>query len=67
MKTLVIYSSLTGNTKKVARAVAEVLPECTMLPVEEAPSRVDGYDLVAVGYWVDKGMPDGKPAPGFPA
>ncbi len=60
MKTLVIYSSLTGNTKKVARAVAEVLPECTMLPVEEAPSCVDGYDLVAVGYWVDKGMPDGK-------
>lgn len=60
MKTLVIYSSLTGNTKKVAEAVAEVMPECTVLPVEEAPASVQEYDLVAVGYWVDKGMPDGK-------
>ena len=60
MKTLVIYSSLTGNTKKVAQAVAGVLPDCTLLPVEEAPSCVAEYDLVAVGYWVDKGMPDGK-------
>lgn len=60
MKTLVVYSSLTGNTKKVAQAMAEVLPECTLVPVEEAPSCVDGYDLVAVGYWVDRGMPDGR-------
>lgn len=60
MKTLVIYSSLTGNTKKVAEAMAEVMPECTVLPVEEAPASVQEYDLVAVGYWVDKGMPDGK-------
>ena len=60
MKTMVVYSSLTGNTKKVAQAMAEVLPECTLVPVEEAPSRVEGYDLVAVGYWVDRGMPDSR-------
>ena len=60
MKTLVVYSSLTGNTKKVAQAVSSVLPECDMFPVEEAPSSVEGYDLVALGYWVDKGMPDGR-------
>lgn len=60
MKTLVVYSSLTGNTKKVAQAVAEVMPECTVVSVEEAPASPEGYDLVAVGYWVDKGMPDGR-------
>ena len=53
MKTLIVYSSLTGNTKKVAEAIAAVLPGCDLLPVEEAPASVEGYDLVALGYWVD--------------
>lgn len=60
MKSLVIYSTLTGNTKTVAEAIAEVLPECDIFPVQEAPDSTEGYDLVAVGYWVDKGMPDAK-------
>ncbi|WP_418764846.1 flavodoxin family protein [Mailhella sp.] len=60
MKTLVVYSSRTGNTKKVALAVAEALPECELVAVEEAPTDVKEYGLVAVGYWVDRGMPDGK-------
>ena len=58
MKTLVVYSSLTGNTKKIALALAAVMPECTVVPVKEAPASVEEYGLVAVGYWVDKGMPD---------
>ena len=60
MKTLVVYSSLTGNTKKVAQAVAAVLPECTLVSVEEAPTSVEAYGFVAAGYWVDRGMPDGR-------
>ncbi len=60
MKTLVVYSSLTGNTKKVAQALAAVMPECILVSVEEAPASVEEYDLVAVGYWVDRGMPDSK-------
>ena len=57
MKTLVVYSSRTGNTEKVARAVAEGLHACDIYPVKDAPNP-SGYDFVAVGYWVDKGMPD---------
>lgn len=62
MKSLVVYSSLTGNTKMVAEAVAEALGADTVLvSVDECPS-ADEYDLVAVGYWVDKGTADKKSA-----
>ncbi|MDM8143057.1 flavodoxin family protein [Megamonas hypermegale] len=60
MKFLVVYSSLTGNTKMVGEAIAEVLaPECDIFPVEDNPD-YSGYDLVVVGYWVDKGTADKK-------
>ena len=59
MKALVVYSSRTGNTRKIAEAIAAVLPGCEIHPVESAPAP-EGYDLVAVGYWVDKGMPDAQ-------
>ncbi len=59
MKSLVVYSSRTGNTKKVGEAIAAVLPNCDIFAVEEAPS-TEGYDFVALGYWVDKGMADAK-------
>ena len=60
MKSLVVYSSLTGNTKKVGEAIAEVLaPNCDVHKVEDNPDYT-GYDLVVVGYWVDKGTADAK-------
>ena len=59
MKSLVVYSSRTGNTRKVAQAVAEALPGCSLHPVEDAPDP-GGFDLVVVGYWVDKGLPDAE-------
>ncbi|CAK7006016.1 MAG: hypothetical protein DELT_00239 [Desulfovibrio sp.] len=61
MKSLIVYSSLTGNTKMIAEAVAKALPEggYDIFPVAEAPA-ADGYDFVAIGYWVDKGMADAK-------
>jgi flavodoxin len=62
MKSLVVYSSLTGNTKMVAEAIAEELGKDTKLvSVEEEPA-VDGYDLVAIGFWVDRGTADQKTA-----
>ncbi len=60
MKTLIVYSSLTGNTRQVAEAVHEVFgQEADLFPVEQAPTG-EGYDLVAVGFWVDRGTADKK-------
>ncbi|WP_296814041.1 flavodoxin family protein [uncultured Megasphaera sp.] len=52
MKALVLYSSKTGRTKKLAEAVRSVLPANTdFLPMEQAPERFDDYDIVFVGVW----------------
>lgn len=60
MKSLIVYSSLTGNTRKVAEAIREVLgEEAALFPVENAPDPA-AYDWVAVGFWVDKGTADKK-------
>lgn len=60
MKTLLTYSSLTGNTKKVAEAIFEVMPEGTdIYPVQEAPSPMD-YDFIVVGFWADRTNADKK-------
>lgn len=60
MKTLVVYSSQSGNTKKLAKAVHDTLKgDIEMFPVEDAPAP-DGYDLVAAGFWLQAGKPDPK-------
>ncbi len=62
MKTLIIYSSKTGNTKLIAEAMASVLENVTVTAIEDAPNAeaCGCYDMVAIGYWVDKGLPDAK-------
>jgi flavodoxin len=58
VKFLVVYSSLTGNTRRVAEAVYECLPAPKEIyPVEAAPDP-DGYDFIALGFWLDKGTAD---------
>lgn len=60
MKSMVVYSSKTGNTKMVAEAIYEALSEPKALfNVDEKPDP-SGYDLVVAGYWVDKGTADPK-------
>lgn len=60
MKAAVVYSTLTGNTKKIAEAVQAGLGEgAELFDVKSAPD-VSAYDLVAVGFWVDRGHPDQK-------
>ena len=59
MKYMVVYSSRTGNTKKVAEAIVSALPEGTpCVAVAEAPADLSAYDCVFAGFWVDKGTAD---------
>lgn len=58
MKTLVVYSSQSGNTRKLADAVFEAIAgEKEIYPVEQAPDP-SGFDPVAVGFWLKAGKPD---------
>ncbi len=57
---LVVYSSVTGNTKMVAEAFCEAV-EGTLVSAEEA-ELPDSYDAVAVCYWLWRGGPDPKTA-----
>jgi flavodoxin len=58
MKTVVVYSSLTGNTEKIAKAIFSVLPPgSACFSVTEA-GPPEAYDLLVLGFWVDKGQPD---------
>lgn len=62
MKTLIVYSSQTGNTKKLAEALNQLIGgEKTLCHISEAPDP-DGYDLVALGFWLQAGKPDPKAA-----
>ena len=52
MKSLVIYSTQTGNTKKVAEAIFEALPgEKDIARTDRPPENLADYDVVFVGFW----------------
>lgn len=58
MKILVMYSSLTGNTQKVAEAIHAALPAGSTLAKITPELDTTGYDLVFAGFWVDKSTAD---------
>ena len=59
MRTIVVYSSLTGNTKKVGEAIASGLPVGTeAVSVKDVPADLADYDCVFVGFGVDRGTAD---------
>ncbi|MBC8317843.1 MAG: flavodoxin family protein [Desulfobulbaceae bacterium] len=60
MKSLLVYSSKTGNTKKLADAIFENLPgEKEVCAIDDAPTP-DGHDLICVAFWFQAGKPDPK-------
>lgn len=63
MKILVTYSSLTGNTKKLAEGIFAGLEgyEKDIMPMKEVAD-LKAYDTVIAGYWVDKGGPNEEAA-----
>ncbi|BCJ92700.1 flavodoxin [Anaerocolumna cellulosilytica] len=59
MKVLVTYSSLTGNTQKVAEGIYEgIQAEVKDIKPMKEVTELDSYDVVLAGYWVDKGGPN---------
>lgn len=59
MKELILYSSITGNTKKIADAIQEVIPNAVMLKTQDfTENMIQDYDIFYIGYWVDKGNAD---------
>ncbi len=60
MSVLVVYSSRTGNTRKVAEAALAALPtQVVLAPVEDSPAPGE-HQAVIIGFWVDRGRPDPK-------
>ena len=58
MKILLTYSSKTGNTKQVAEAIgASLNGNIELASISNAPD-YNEYDLVIVGFWIDKGRPN---------
>jgi flavodoxin len=60
MKPIVIYATKSGNTKKVANAIAAALGcPCIKISADTSPSAVDlePYDLVFMGTGIYKGEP----------
>ncbi len=55
MAIAVVYATMTGNTKQVADALAAAVG-VTAQNLADAPEVT--ADTVAVGYWVDKGLPN---------
>ncbi|MCH4166716.1 MAG: flavodoxin family protein [Megasphaera sp.] len=59
MKYIVLYSSQTGLTKKIAHAIASVLPkETPCLPILQMPSDIASYDCLFLGCWMRADEPD---------
>lgn len=62
MKALVVYSSQTGNTKKLAETIYnELSGEKRIVSIEDAPVPDEG-EMVFVGFWLQAGKPDPKTA-----
>ena len=62
MKISIIYSSVTGNTEKLARGIRAIFSHNTHIcSIEQAPSSPLA-DLYLLGFWVRRGAPDNRMA-----
>lgn len=60
MKGIIIYSSRTGNTKKMAEAIFEELKKEFAVEIASVEEQVDidNYDFALLGGYTDQGRPD---------
>lgn len=62
VKGLIIYSSKTGNTKRMAEKIYEVLKDehqMTIKDIRDAPE-VEQFDFILLGAWIDRGTLETK-------
>ena len=58
MKSIVIYTSKSGNTKKIAEAVAGEL-SCKAINFADAGElNLSEFDFIVLGYYIDQGSPE---------
>lgn len=56
MNILITYSTRTGNTEKVAAAMAKALGKsASLIRAEDLSADIPHYDLVLAGFWADRG------------
>lgn len=58
MKMLISYSSMTGNTKKLAQGIYKHFKDVADLADIKDFVDPDNYDIILHGYWVNRGGPD---------
>ena len=56
----IVFSSSTGNTKKLADVIYEILPKDKCDYFGENDSKIPPSDLLYIGFWTDKGSADTK-------
>ncbi len=57
-KTLIMVSSITGNTLMVAQAIHSAYPNSTLMSTEDAlkhPLAIESAQQILIGFWCDKG------------
>jgi hypothetical protein len=61
-KWLILYSTITGNTRMVAEAMLAVAPPGSFMQdireLDPAELRNTSYEVVVAGYWLKRGGPD---------
>ena len=63
MKSLIVYSSATGNTRKLAEVFANEIEDAELLSIQDVKvSMLKNFDMLYLGYWVDKGDLDAASA-----
>lgn len=62
MKGIIIYSSKTGNTKRMAEKIYEALKDKYQMEIEDIKDSPDAkdYDFVLLGGWIDRGTLEAK-------
>ena len=60
MNTLIAYTTLTGNTKKVAQSIYEIIKDDKQIICLNNTNDIntDNFNVIIIGYWVDKGHMD---------